>query len=145
MKIKIVTLILLVGFSAYSQGHSKSKNGPSKHKMEKQNYTPEQRAELKTKELNLLLDLSEDQLTKISALELEVAKDRKTRFEAIDKTKDIDEEARFKHRTEMLDAKISHKNSMKSILTAEQYEKWEKSVSKKQKRKQHNARKGLQK
>ncbi len=75
-------------------------------------------------------------------LTLAAAIDRKTRFEDKELKKDMTDEDRFKHHSEMLDKKIAFRDSMKSILTEEQFQKWEKSFKTKGIRRHHKSRHG---
>lgn len=92
--------------------------------------SPEQMAQLQTKKMTLALDLSENQQKRVLALHTEAAKVRKQKMEEHKakkekKEKPTDEE-KYAMMNARLDAKIAFKKSMKEILTAEQYERWEK-------------------
>ena len=131
---------LLLCFTAFAQNPDKGRHKHGKQNVERPDYSPEQIAELKTKKLTLLLDLSESQQQKISQLELEAAKSRKSKMDGKERGEKLSDEERFNRHSERLDKQIAHKKSMKSILNKEQYEKWEKSVMTKGKRR-HNKRK----
>jgi hypothetical protein len=98
--------------------------------------TPDEIATLRTKKMTLHLDLNEAQQNKIQALFLEEAKLRKAKMEdrkAIkenSETKTFTKEDKFKMMNERLDHQIEMKQKMKSILNAEQFEKWEASMEK---------------
>ncbi|MFD2824420.1 hypothetical protein ACFS5M_12130 [Lacinutrix iliipiscaria] len=114
-------------------------------------FTPEEMAQLQTKKMTLDLDLTEAQQIEVSKINLENAKARKAKMEAFESRKDNKDaekpskEERLKMKNEMLDAQIATKQRMKSILNAEQFEKWEKLQDKRQnmkgKRKMKNSEK----
>lgn len=92
------------------------------------NFSPEQQAELQTKKMALALDLNEKQIKAIQKLELERAKARQVNREQREKnrlsqSKPTNEE-RFEMRSRQLDAQKKHQDSMKKILTEEQYTTW---------------------
>lgn len=142
MKKVLVLFSFLICFSAIAQHPGSKEKHPRMTHMEKPNFTPEQTATLRVKELTLMLDLSENQKTKIKALELATAIDRKARFENKELKKDMTDEDRFNHRSEMLDKKIAFRDSMKSILTEEQFQKWGKSIKSRGMRRHHKSRHG---
>ncbi len=96
-----------------------------------QNLSAGEMATIMTKKLTLALDLTKEQQVEVQKLMLVQATDRK---------RNIDERAKMKTSKEVkttaksynaedinkrLDRKIEAKQKMKSILTAEQYKKWE--------------------
>ena len=103
MKKVILILVLFIGFNTIAQ------------KREIKEINPEQFATLSTKRMTLDLDLNESQQTKIYQLNLENANARK-----------MTSDDRFVMQNKMLDHQIAQKKKMKSILTNEQFEKWEK-------------------
>lgn len=109
-----------------------------------QDLTPEQMAALQTKKLTLALDLSESQQQQILALATENAKARKAKMEARkakkEKNEKLTSDEKFAMMNERLDAQIAYKKSMKQILSAEQYERWEKMKARKGKQKQNKRR-----
>jgi hypothetical protein len=104
--------------------------------------TAEQQNELQVKKLTLELDLSAQQQKEIAnivakkQLKREAMRTELKSKKAEDKKLTSDE--KFVLKRNMLDEQIAHKNEMKKVLTAEQYEKWEK-MSK------NKMRKGMQK
>tara|TARA_R110002051_G_scaffold139763_1_gene212459 strand:- start:19007 stop:19459 length:453 start_codon:yes stop_codon:yes gene_type:complete len=120
MKKVILILVLFIGFNTIAQ------------KREIKEINPEQFATLSTKRMTLDLDLNESQQTKIYQLNLENANARKSKMEAHKKamengeTKKMTSDDRFVMQNKMLDHQIAQKKKMKSILTNEQFEKWEK-------------------
>ncbi len=101
--------------------------------------SPEQMAQLQTKKMTLALDLSENQQKRVLVLHTEAAKVRKQHMELREAKKEKKEkptkEEKYAMMNAQLDAKIAFKKSMKEILTADQYEKWEKMHAHKGKRK----------
>ena len=117
-----MSLFLLLSVIGYSQrGHERGS--------ERDHYkdlSAEQIAQLETKKLTLALDLTEKQQQQINELQLEKAVERKTRMEerkSRDSRPDADE--RYAMMNERLDKQIEMKENMKSILSKEQFEKWE--------------------
>lgn len=94
--------------------------------------SPEQVATLQTKRMTLALDLTQDQQTKIQAINLEQAKERKARMEERKAAREKGEakkptaEERYAMENERLDKMIALKTEMKEILSEEQYQKWQK-------------------
>ncbi len=132
MKKILIALGLLVCFTTMAQH-------PRKTHTEKPNFTPEQIATLKVKELTLMLDLSENQQAKINILEFAAATDRKAHFEDKELKEGMTDEEHFNNRNEMLDKRIAFKDSMKSILTEEQFQKWKKSFKTKGMKRHHKS------
>lgn len=99
----------------------------------------EEVATLKTKKLTLELDLNESQQASVKTLILKEAEHRESlKAKREDKKKDEDsqkptKEERFAMANDRLDRQIEMKKQMKSILNADQYEKWEASLSEKKK------------
>lgn len=95
------------------------------------NISPEDMATISTKKLTLALDLNENQQTQVKELLLTQAKSRMTLRDKRVKSKEkeakkITKEERVQAINSRLDDQIVMKKKMKSILTTEQYEKWEK-------------------
>lgn len=126
----IICLFLSVShvFAQRPEGRKGQDRGDMIEKM--QEWTPEQRAALKTKRMTLDLDLSEQQQQQIQTVLLEAEKNRPSmdeRKERMEKRKDISSEELYQKSMERLDAKIAMKAKFKEILTDEQFEKFEKS------------------
>lgn len=106
-----------------------AQNNQTKHeKGQKTKPTPEQRAEIISKELTLALDLNDKQAQEVKALEEKMVEKRFAKMEEMKKMKDQNakptNEERLKRKNEMLDDEIAHQNEMKKILSNEQYAKW---------------------
>ena len=121
-----------------------AQRGPNNGKRDQLN--PEQQATLTTKKMTLALDLNEQQVDKVYKIQLEQAQKRKA-FIAERKEEDRSEltkEQRLELQTKRLDNQIAIQKEMKTILTADQFEKWRKTRSKHKqtgKRKHHTRRK----
>lgn len=126
MKNLMIALMVLFTLTTYSQ---QNKNERRVHKNEMRqkgnDLSPEQMAELSTKKMTLHLDLNETQQKKLYAIELEQAKLKKEHFESIKESQGLSETERFEIKTKRLDNQIAFKKEMKSILTEEQFSKWE--------------------
>ena len=112
-------------------------------------FSAEEMATLKTKKMTLHLDLTDDQQKEIKALFLEAAKKKeKTRTERKEKKENEttlnkpSKDERYAMANNRLDQQIEMKKKIKNILTAEQYKKWESSLSEKSKGKQKRLQKG---
>ena len=109
------------------KGHDKERAG--------RDLSPEEMANLKTKEMTLHLDLTDAQQKKVSALMLAEAKVRKAKMEERKEKESSEKPSKEEHlkmMNERLDAQISMKREMKEILTAEQYLKFDKLVGDKE-------------
>jgi hypothetical protein len=126
MKNLVIVFMTLLSVASFGQENRIKRDEHRKDAhLKMSNLSTEQMAELATKKMALHLDLNESQQIAINEIELERAKKRKERHEAKENRKDYTEAERFEQKTEMLDAQIAHKKKIKSILTAEQYKKWE--------------------
>lgn len=120
MKNLIVAVIMMAGVAMSAQ-----------HRGEKrEHFKPEQRAELKAKEMTLALNLNEKQQKDVKALLLDRSKKAEAamaqRKAAKDAGKKPTADERFAMKSKMLDEQIAMKAEMKKILSAEQFDKWEK-------------------
>jgi protein CpxP len=134
MKTLILIAFAFITLQAVAQDNRKGdekgeRNG--KREMMK-DLSPEEMATLGSKKMTLALDLSIDQQAKVKEALLEQATIRKQNMVEREKMKNNDDakkptkEERVEHLNAKLDTKIAMKQKMKSILTAEQYEKWTK-------------------
>ncbi|WP_298898042.1 DUF4890 domain-containing protein [uncultured Psychroserpens sp.] len=102
--------------------------------------SPEEIATITTKKMTLALDLTEKQQAQVKEVMLtqaETMKAKRNEREEMKKEKGekkISKEDRVKMMNQRLDDQIAMKKKMKSILTSEQYEKWESLQGKHQKR-----------
>ncbi|PIB32745.1 hypothetical protein BFP78_00315 [Gaetbulibacter sp. 5U11] len=148
MKRLVILALALITFQANAQDNKKEKRQENKKERleQRQNLDPQDMAQLQTKKMTLHLDLTEAQQQKVMALNLENAKKRKENFDKRLAEKDNKErvkptkEEKLERMNAKLDAQIAAKKKMKAILTAEQYTKWEKSLSKREHGRKHMKR-----
>lgn len=133
MKKIVLILIALVSLQVSAQGEKEQRK-----KMDKKEYaarmndfTPEEMAQLQTKQMTLDLDLTEAQQKQIMAINVENAKMKKSLMEERQKrmaNKDVKEpskDERLKMKNNILDYKIEMKKKMSEILDKEQFKKWD--------------------
>lgn len=89
-------------------------------------FTPEQRAEIKTKKLTLSLDLTDAQANQMKNLQLELITQKEKRKLAKKENETLSNDEKYQHIIAVLDNKIAIKRRFQEILTPEQYKKWEK-------------------
>lgn len=148
MKKVILIAIAFMSLNATAQKRDHQQNRDRDHKKAEQfnNMSAEEIATLQTKKMTLNLDLTESQQQKIYNINLEKTKERKAKRDERDKVKKDNTEGehieknRFENLNARLDDKIAHKNEMKSILNADQYEKWERSQKRKGMKRHHKKR-----
>lgn len=119
MKTWILATVMMFGLAVNAQ-----------HRGDKQDrLKPEQRAELRAKEMTLALNLNDKQQKDVKALLLDRSKKAEATMAqhkaAKASGKKLTADERFAMRSRMLDEKIAMKAEMKKILTAEQFSKWE--------------------
>ena len=105
---------------------NKSENTPQTKKEIRKNYTPEQRAELMSKQMTLKLDLTDAQQKDIKQVFLDM---EKSKPQLAPNGKEMDSKSSYEFQNARMDRKIALKKKMKNILDPEQYEKWEKSMN----------------
>jgi hypothetical protein len=125
MKKLVIAILVMAGISAVAQ----DKDMMGKREAMK-NLTPEQVATLQTKKMTLVLGLNESQQAKMKSVLTADATTRKAKMEALEIRKEegvkMTADEKFSIQNERLDHKIARKNEMKSLLTEDQYAKWEK-------------------
>lgn len=129
MKTWIVALAMMMGVTMTAQEHGRKHDGErGPRKEHRENFTPEQKAELKAKQLTLKLDLTDKQQAELQKLFTENAKERQKAMEERKANREAGKQPtnqeRFEMKTKMLDAQIANNRKIKSILTAEQYAKF---------------------
>lgn len=138
--------LLLIAFALFTFALSAQPGHPRKGKKEMaektKDWTPEQRAELATKKMTLDLSLTEIQEEKVAIINLEIMKDREKMRATQDKKSDVSSNERFNLQRARLEKKIKTKEQFKSILTPEQFEKWEKKHAKNNKSKRPKGSRG---
>lgn len=121
-----MAILVMATISVTAQDHNmKGKRGDMK------DLSPDQVASLQTKKMTLALDLNESQQAKVKTILTKDATARKAKMEERKASKDegkkiMTSEEKYAKQNERLDHQISRKKEMKSILTADQFEKWEK-------------------
>ena len=139
MKKLFVVALLVVGLTTFAQ--EKEKKGDRK------NMSPEERTEMRVEKMTKELDLNETQQKQVKEL---LASQKENREEFIEKRKEIKEtaekatkEQRAEMKAKMEENKEAIKSKMKTILTDEQYKKWESNMEeKKEKMTERKERKG---
>lgn len=138
-----IALISIQGIAQERKGEHR-KGGRGGHAEILKALTPEEAATLQTKKMTLHLDLTEAQQKEIYELNLENAKERKAKAEELKKLRANDEkpskEDRFKMMNERLDKQIAMKKKMKSILSEEQFKKFERGAKQRKMRGKHGAK-----
>ncbi|WP_299274021.1 hypothetical protein [uncultured Psychroserpens sp.] len=137
MKKLILIALAFVSVQAFAQNKEKKElKEAKKAKIDmRHDMSAEDMATISTKKMTLALDLSDQQQVQVKKLMLEQAETLKAKRDKREKMgkekgdKKIAKEERVKILNEKLDHQIEMKKKMKSILTSEQYEKWEKMQS----------------
>lgn len=127
MKKLLIIAITLFTATVFAQPgkQAKMKDAMDKHMARQGKGSPETRAEIKSKQLTLQLDLSESQQSQIkSALLAHFTDEQEKRDEFRKSDTKPTEEERTAMKSEALDAQIELKRKMKSILNADQYAKY---------------------
>ncbi|MNR99761.1 hypothetical protein D3C86_857490 [compost metagenome] len=138
MKNLIVALVLVLGMNSFAQDR---KERPSREDMEK--FTPEQRNQLMLKKMTLELDLSAKQQEQIGKIIAEKSTKREAmKAEQKAKQEKPTADERFAMKNKMLDEKIAMKAKMKTILSPEQFEKWDAMKEKHHQRGGHRGNEG---
>ena len=135
MKKLFLVALALFTLQSFAQEPSKEMERTSK-KERRQNMkdlSPEEQATLSTKKMTLALDLNEKQQKQVQQILQAQLEKRPARPSKGDK---LTKEQRLEMMNARLDAQIEIKKQMKSILTKEQYEKFDKMQS----RRQHNGK-----
>ena len=138
MKKLFIIAMLVIGLTTFAQGREDLKNRATSEKM-----SPEQRMEKHLKKLTAELNLNTVQSEQLKQLMTEQATKRaayKAQKEEIkaNQVKPSNEE-RQAFKKNRLEEKEAMKSKMKSILTPEQYDKWQ-SIQEKQKEKMNSKR-----
>jgi ABC-type phosphate/phosphonate transport system substrate-binding protein len=121
MKKVMIIFMALITFAITAQNTNADKNQARNETRD--NFTPEQKAELKAKKMTLTLDLNDSQQQKVKQVFLDMSKNKPARSNM----KDMTDQQKFDAKSAMLDRRIAMKKQMKEILTEQQMIKWEKS------------------
>ena len=136
MKTWILAMVMMVGMAMSAQpGDRKFDDVRGHGKERRENFTPEQRTELKVKKLTLDLDLSDKQQKDLQKLFL-AAETQKAQLMAQHKAdreagKKLADDEKFALKAKRLDNQIALKREVKKILSAEQYASFEKAKDEK--------------
>ncbi len=121
----ITVLILLISFSINAQQKQKKQRKGS-------DFTTEQMATLKVKQMTLDLDLNASQQKEVFELMKKNTEERKNAITERKENKqsgvELTSDQKFAIQNNRLDKMIAHKTAMKNILSKDQYEKWEKKM-----------------
>ncbi|MEM5566004.1 hypothetical protein WNY78_12855 [Psychroserpens sp. AS72] len=129
---KKIILIAIAFVTLQAVAQDKRKGGERGERKMMKNLSAEEIATLGSKKMTLELDLSTAQQAQVKTVLLAQATERKENMAEREKAKKDDDakkptkEEVLKMRNAKLDSQIAMKQKMKSILTAEQYEKWTK-------------------
>ncbi|EDP72236.1 hypothetical protein FBALC1_14082 [Flavobacteriales bacterium ALC-1] len=138
-----IALFTLNGIAQEQRKHRADRKGGSE--LRKQ-MTPSEIADLKAKKMTLMLDLTDAQQRKVHTVILNQAKENKAlreehKAQDVEKREKLSKEGFVKMQNYRLDQQIEMKREMKTILTAEQYSKFEKMKPRRHKeRKKHGKR-----
>ena len=147
----IAIALITVNATAQERKRETSNRGERERVQQFKDFSPEEIATLQTKRMALALDLNEAQQKQIQAIHLDQAKARKAEMEARKKmheegkAEQPSKENRFNRVNSQLDKKLATKTKMKSILSKEQFEKWERQNSLKGRKNMKDSKKGQRK
>ena len=126
MKQLLLVALVLLSFNIQAQEDEDFRPREDRRDLMK-NISAEDMAELKTKKMTLHLDLTDDQQAKVKQLMLKEAQERKAQMAKHEEMKAKGEkptqEQRIEHQKKRLEKQIETKRQLKTILSAEQYEK----------------------
>ena len=126
---KLLSMVILSLFLVSSFAQEKQR------KQRHSDLTPEQIAEVQTKEMTLQLELNEKQQKQILKINKKMAIERKQQMEEHralrEKSEKLTSEELIKRKSARLDKQIAHQKEMKKILNEKQFETWKESRNKK--------------
>ena len=127
MKRLIIAALLIVGMTSFAQ--DKKETGKRHDRAEMEKFTPEQRNQLMLKKMTLELDLNAKQQEQMKFIFGEQTAKRENRMKEMKANKDtnskLSSDTRFARKSQMLDEQIALKAKMKTILSPDQFEKWD--------------------
>lgn len=140
MRTLILIAVAFISLQGIAQSQAIVDKKEKKHRKEmRSDLKSEDIATLQSKKMTLALDLTEKQQAQVKDLILKQATTRNEKVKAREKMTKGDvaqkpsKEERLKMQNARLDEQIEMKKEMKSILTADQYQKWEKMQGKRMK------------
>ena len=120
MKNLLIAAFIVTTISLSAQPFQKNNN--------RQNFTPDQIAELQTKKMTLHLELTENQQQQVLEINKKNAVERKQKMderkELRKKGEKLNSEELFKIKNNRLNNQIAHQSEMKNILNEQQFETW---------------------
>lgn len=139
MKNVLLICIVLVGIAVQGQPRREAKMKDRKEIKEKMaDLTPQERAMLKAKKMTLHLDLNDKQQKQVEALLVKQEEKKDALKAQREEDKELTKEEMVAIKSQKLDEEIAFKKDMKSILTEEQFAKFEKSRMHNGKMKRHH-------
>ncbi len=128
MKTVCTFILALVTITGFSQEKEQRKELRQKMIQERQDLSPEQKAELTTKRLTLQLDLTEAQQKEVHKLQLEMISEREKNKEF--RKAEAEEAGYYDKATARLEKRQDYQNKMKTILNENQYQTWKEGMKK---------------
>lgn len=132
MKKILILMLALTSSVAFAQHGGRGYHKQDGHRAELlKELSVEQLAQLETKKLTLALDLNAAQQQEMLKVQTTIAQDKKAMFaerearKAANETQKLTADQRFEKMDAALDKKIAIKTEIKAILSAQQFEKWE--------------------
>ena len=126
-KLFSIALVTLLTVSTFAQKQQRKQHKPD--------LSPEQIAEVQTKEMTLQLELNEKQQKQILKINKKMAIERKQQMKGHralrEKSEKLTSEELIKRKSARLDKQIAHQKEMKKILNEKQFETWKESRNKK--------------
>ncbi|MFP9098799.1 hypothetical protein ACLI09_07085 [Flavobacterium sp. RHBU_24] len=130
MKTWILAMMMITGVAMNAQHGERKMDRMAQAKERHEKLTPEQRTELKAKQLTLALGLDDKQQKEVKKLILERENSRQQLIAQHKANKEdgkqLTADERFAAKSKMLDGQIAMQREMKKILTPEQFTKFEK-------------------
>lgn len=131
------TILTILAFTMLCNVSAQEKNVHQK----KHQFTPEQIAELQTKQLELSYELNEKQRKELYALNYELAKkrqqNRKEMYALKLENKTLSSDEKYQKELNRLDEQKKHQTEMKRILGEKQYLNWKETYQNKRMNVQH--------
>ena len=125
MKTLIYIALALVTATSWSQPGSEHHHDRRQMKEKMAELTPEQMADLRTKEMTLKLNLTEQQQEQVYGINLAQIEARKQQKENGKKPEEMTSDELYQFRATQLDQRIAAKEQLQSVLTEEQFAKIE--------------------
>ena len=142
MKKYVLIALVLSGITASAQITENEAFSPKKELREKmKEWSPEQHAQHRTQQMRLHLDLTDAQQKEVYAIELAGAEKRAERREEDIIRKDMTPDELYSFKQQRLNEQIRIKEEFKQILSADQFEKWNKWHHRNLGKKPHRSRK----